>query len=496
MESQIIYGVENFLAGRRDIFSTFDEINEGNIVAAVNEALGFHVQNMNEEEYLYWYRRGYQPILKRHKERNSFILNKVVVNHAASIVAFKDGYFLTPAFYIGRNNASQDAVDTLNEYLYRSGKQVADTLLVDWFHTVGKAALFVDVADDNNEPVKCYALDPRSAFVVKSMRPGNAPLIGINIVIVGGKVKIDAYTRDYVYRLSGGDVGKGMLPRIDIATTAMTVDSVERNVLGKIPIIEYHANTCNAASFEFAVSLLDQINNISSNRCDGVEQFIQSLVVLYNAELPDGESADTIKEKGLMILKSNGDNRSDIKVISEELDQTQTQTLIDDLYQQVLTICAMPSTTKGGTSTSDTGAAVLARDGWYQADAAVRSTQDLFKESNRYFDEILIAVLKQKGLLDIELNDFELHFVRNETANVQSKAQSFQTLMAAGLHPELAAAKSGISNDPAADMKRSEPYIKMIWGDPAAVDSAEQTDGGEGEAIIVERPVDDFGGGV
>ena len=43
----------------------------------------------------------------------------------------------------------------------------------------------------------------------------------------------------------------------------------------------------------------------------------------------------------------------------------------------------------------------------------------------------------------IDISDFELAFVRNETANVQSKAQAFQTLMSAGLHPELAAAKSG-----------------------------------------------------
>ena len=34
------------------------------------------------------------------------------------------------------------------------------------------------------------------------------------------------------------------------------------------------------------------------------------------------------------------------------------------------------------------------------------------------------------------------------------------------MHPELAAAKSGISNDPVADMEMSEPYLKLIWGDP------------------------------
>ena len=81
---------------------------------------------------------------------------------------------------------------------------------------------------------------------------------------------------------------------------------------------------------------------------------------------------------------------------------------------------------------------------------------------------------------------------REETSNIQSKAQAFQTLMAAGFHPELAAKKSGVSNDPAADIKMSEPYLKMIWGDPTTVDRAERQGNGQGEAQIVES--DSFNG--
>jgi hypothetical protein len=114
----------------------------------------------------------------------------------------------------------------------------------------------------------------------------------------------------------------------------------------------------------------------------------------------------------------------------------------------------------------------------------------LFRESNRQFDRIVVEILRRKGLLDINLNDFELNFPHGETANVQSKAQAFQTLMAAGLHPELAAEKSGISSDPVKDMKMSEEYLKMIWGDPSKVDEAEQTNGGDGEATIVESDND------
>ena len=143
----------------------------------------------------------------------------------------------------------------------------------------------------------------------------------------------------------------------------------------------------------------------------------------------------------------------------------------------------MPTTTKGGKSTSDTGVATIYRDGWEQAAGAARNTEDLFKESNKQFDRIFVEILKRRGLLDISLSDFELHIDRGETVNVQAKAQAFQTLLAAGMHPELAAQKSGISNDPVADIEKSEDYLKMIWGDPSAPKP-------DGEAEIVESDND------
>ena len=96
-------------------------------------------------------------------------------------------------------------------------------------------------------------------------------------------------------------------------------------------------------------------------------------------------------------------------------------------------------------------------------------------------------VVTRRGLIkNLKHTDFALNFVRNETANMQSKAQSFQTLLAAGLHPELAAKKSGVSNDPVADIKMSEKYMRMIWGDPDAAEKAEESGNGQGEAIVVE----------
>lgn len=493
--------ITNNMFGRLDIYASFDEITPENIIGELNSALVYHVQNLMQENYLYWYRRNVQPILYRRKEVRPDILNIVQESHYDEICTFKNGFFMqSPAYFVSRRKGSQNKVNKLNEYLYRSGKLQADNEVINWFHTVGKGPLYVEPNDDPEVPFRAYSLDPRSAFVVYSLRPGNEPVMGVNFVVADEQAKFDVYTRDRVYHLSGTAVGKMMSTQVnsDFIATAVNVDKVEPNVLGYIPIIEYRYNDINTAAPELALPMLDALSSVLSNRMDGVEQFIQSLAVAVNCNFDADTTANDIRAAGMIVLKSVGENKADFKILSEQLDQQQTQTLTDYIYSQIQRICAIPFVDRQGRSYDSTGSAAMVTSGWYQAAAAARNTEDLFKKSNRYFERIIVEILRRKGLLDISLNDFELSITREETANIQSKAQAFQTLMAAGFHPELAAKKSGVSNDPVSDIKMSEKYLKLIWGDPDKVDNAESTGNAEekataeGEAEVIET--DNFTG--
>ena len=173
--------ITSYLHGRLPIYTTIDSLDglsSEEIIAEVNEAISIHVRNMIDMEYLYWYRRGITPIYNKTKEIRPEINNKISSAYAGAVVGFKNGYFLTqPATYIPRKGREETAekVSTLNEYLYRSGKHDVDNEIVDWFHTVGKADLFVRSVDDPEMPFEVAALDPRSAFVARSTRPGNKP---------------------------------------------------------------------------------------------------------------------------------------------------------------------------------------------------------------------------------------------------------------------------------------------------------------------------------
>lgn len=469
------------LTGRRTIWTSLDGFNprnKGEMIAELNSALSIHVVNLVAMEYLYWYRRGVAPIYARSKTVRPEINHKICVNHAEEIVTFKDGYFYTqPCNYVSRKEGDEvsDKVEKLNEYLYKSGKHTADNQMVDWFHTVGKADLFVQANDDPEVPFVAYALDPRSTFVARSLKPGAKPSYAVHTVTIDkDKLVLDVWDNNYVYTVMGTYKGTLATPYPDYTCTAVEVVDIKPNPLKRIPIIEYFYNSVHMGAFEAVIPLLDAINELQSDRLDGVDQFIQSLLVFYNCELGTDEDGNEItpamlREQGALFLQSIGENKADLKEISSQLDQSQTQIFIDNLYQQVLSICGMPlSNGDRGYSNASTATAQLARDGWYQADTVARNTEDLFKESNAYFDEIITTILREKKLLDIKATDFQLEFVRNETVNIQSKAQAFATLLASGLNPELAAKKSGVSNDPVSDIKMSEKYLKMIWGDPDA----------------------------
>lgn len=477
MENTRDIGVELF--GRLPIYTTidgFDPERPMDIIAEVNEALSIHVENILAMEYLYWYRRGITPIYGKTKEVRPEINNKINEAHAAEIVDFKNGFFLPQAaFYVSRKEDEEvnEKVKQLNEYLYVSGKQQADNELVDWFHTVGKADLFVRANDDDEVPFEAYAIDPRSAFVVKSLKPGNPVVYGVNVVTSGDKLYLDVWDRNNLYRCEGTVTGRLVTPEADYVCTATNVTEVRPNPLGEVPIIEYHYNSVYMSAFESVIPLLDAINQVQSDRLDGIDQFIQSLLIFYNCELGDDEDGNPIttqyvREAGALFLKSIGENKADVKELSSQLDQSQTQVLVDYLYQQVLAICGMPSTTKGGSSTSDTGLAVELRDGWQSAEMMARNCEDLFKKSNKQFDRIVLKLLKGKGLLDLSPNDFELNFIRNEVRGVQSKAQALNTLLQSGLHPVIALQKCGLSADPISDYETSKGYMRLRWGDPDA----------------------------
>jgi SPP1 family phage portal protein len=461
------------LFGRKKIFCDEPVITRDNVVSVLKEALKVHWQNRNEIDYLYQYYCGNQPILARAKKIRPEICNKIVENRANEIVTFKTGYLCgEPIQYVSRGGEQDvtDDISNLNDMMLLCGKSAHDKELAEWMYICGTGYRMVlsnkDVIntqivprlsigqpiDDLDEaPFNIYTLDPRNTFVVYHSGIGERPLMGVKYVIRKDRsVVYSVYTRNnYFEIIANNEYGDPQ------------VYWFEDRKLDEIPIIEYPLNVARLGAFEIVLSLLDAINTVQSNRLDGIEQFIQSLLVLYNCEIED-EAAKGIREAGIIKLKGVGDNKADVKVIAEQLDQQQTQTLVDYMYQTVLNIVGMPNR-NGGRSTSDTGSAVIMRDGWEAAEARAKSDELMFKESERKMLKLVLTILRATIGTSLRLADVEIKFTRRNYENLQSKSQVLSTLLQTGYCAlEEAYAISGISPDPTDSAKRGEEWHNKV----------------------------------
>ena len=460
MDTRVMYG-------RRVITTDVTEITAGNVVSVLEEAMKLHEPNRSEIDYLWKYYKGNQPILQRKKTVRPEICNKIVENRANEIVSFKVGYLCgEPIQYVGRNceEAVTNGIGTLNEFMFLVDKPALDQEVVEWDMICGTANRMVLAndtydADSDEAPFEMYTLDPRDSFVVYSNDVKRRRMLGVkyNTDDFGAKT-FSVYTDREYFTIKDGKVTE-----------------TKAHALGVVPIIEYPANNARLGAFEIVLPLLDAINNIESNRMDGIEQFIQAFVKFINCDITK-EDFESLKDLGAIKVKSVDGQQADVDIVTNELNQQQTQTLKDDAYQAVLTICGMPNR-NGGSSTSDTGSAVLLRDGWSLAESRAKDSELMFKRAEK---ETLRLVLKLcGGLADLKLKlrDIDMKFTRRNYDNIQSKSQVLVSMLQQPkVHPLLAFTHCGLFSDPESAYTISNKYYEeqMEKWEPVDVDDSDE----------------------
>ena len=416
--------------GRTQIYTDVEQITAENVVAVLMKALKAHAQNSNEIDYLWNYYRGKTPILGKTKEVRETINHKICVNRANEIVTFKLGYgFGEPIQYIrrGQDEKLTDDINQLNEYMFQENKQAEDNSLAEWLYVAGLGMRMTLPGADKDEPFKIYTLDPRYSFVVRYNGLGEPVVMGVKYIVKENKQPVySVYTADTYYEIESGVITKA-----------------QPHVLGGVPIFEYPANAARLGAFEIVLPLLDAINEVESNRLDDVVQFVNSFLALLGGSI-DEETAKKLDEFKMLCLPEG----VDAKYLSVAMQQSDTQVLADNLYEYVLTICGLPNR-NGGSSTSDTGSAVIMRDGWESAEAQMKSVENEWKRSEKQFLKMVLRILEDMGDIKLSIRDVEIKFSRRNYDNLQTKSQVLTTLLNnPKIHPELAFLHSGLFLDP------------------------------------------------
>ena len=470
------------LKGRREIFTDEKEITKQNISKVLAEAFQVHLLNAAEIKYLQEYERGVQPILKRVKDIRPEINNKIVENHAAEITAFKVGYvFGSPITFVQRASVDVDGnkgtvddkkIAILNEMMFEEGKATQDQVLGKDISVcgIGYRIVLPKKIKEGISAFNILRLNPTTTFVIKFNDLYKKSAVGVSyITLSDGSVRVGAYTENQYFELTGRDF------------VSLKVINAVPNRIG-IPIIEYKNDDERMGCFERVISLLDALNEATSDRLNGLAQFIQAILWMNNCEI-DSDQMEQMKDKLGLLTKSEPGNPASVQYLTATLDQAQTQTLVDYLYEQVLQIAGVPG--REQSTGGNTGQAIMLSNGWQLAETHAQALVNTFTESEKEMLKVVLKILKlteTSEVADLKLSDVDVKFSRNRTDSLLVKTQGLMNQLQAGIHPLIAITHCGLYSDPQSVWNDSKAYMgKWLY------DTEEEDVDGEGTVSEIKR---------
>ena len=407
--------------GRQIIYTNKTAIKGENIVEELNKALVIHNQNSVEIEYLDRYYRGDQPILYRKKANRPEVNNKIVMNLAYELVERKTAEICAePIQYVlrGTDNDKSEQITELNVTMDSESKQEVDIDICRWRSICGTAYRFIgnDEADGllDESDFALFSENPIYTFVVYF--PNGRPAFSCQIREgENGESIYFCYTKGEWFEIKDGKISRNGI-----------------NGNGAIPVIEYPNNARRISDIEITLPITDAINTLSSDRINGVEQFVCAWVKFINCEIDQKTFRDMRQEGALVVKSNNGENKADVDVMCNELNQTEGQVVFDDLFEKFLSIQGLAN--RGQNTGGDTQGAVNLRNGHYDAGLRTAINEPILKKSERMSLKIILNRLRIKRGFTLMPSDIEIHINHNKLDNILVKAEVLQILLNSGIH--------------------------------------------------------------
>lgn len=435
--------------GRKIAYTNVSQITPNNIVAVVGSCIGCFNYNKTVIEYLWNYYKGDQPVHYREKTANEDINNRVSENHAYELVQFKVGQtYGEPIQFISRrdDDATNKAVDELNDYMADANKQEKDIKAGEWQSATGTSFKAIQFTGDKELPFRIVAPNPINTFVIYN-ESTEEPMLAVQELKdeTGEHYKL-CYTKSHECKLKNGKVLDWQL-----------------HGFGDVPIVEYPNNHERLSDIELVIDLLDAINNMQSNRMDSIQQFVEYWVKFVNCEI-DKETFEEMKLSHALTVKSNNkDNKADVEIMTQELNQSESQVAKKDLWDNALAILAIPN--KEGNTGGDTQGAVELRNGWDFSKTRTKLKDPVVKSAEKRIAKVVLNVIRVKGKeeLKIGIRDFDVQINHSPTDNLVVKCQALQYLLQCGIHPLVAIKTVGLWGDAEKTFLESQPYLKNLW---------------------------------
>lgn len=433
--------------GRKIAYTDVERITVANVVKVIGDCIGVFYGNKTAIRYLWRYYKGDQPVLYRTKISNEDIINKIVENHAYEIVQFKVGQtYGEPVQFISRSDDKNinKAVDELNDFMADANKQEKDIKAGEWQSATGTSFKAVQ-RKDGDVPFRIVAPSPMNTFVIYN-RSTEEPILSVQeLKDEGGQCYKMAFSDNMSFKIVNSKVVETKL-----------------HTFGVIPIVEFPNNHERISDIELVISMLDAINNMQSNRMDGIEQFVQSWIKFVNCEVDEEQFAKMKMNRALVVKSINKDNKSDVDVMTQELNQTQCQVSKDDLWDNALSILAIP--TKQSNTGGDTQGAVQLRNGWDFSKTRAKLKDPIVKSAEKRLATATLNTLRLADCdLKLSIRDFDVQINHSPQDNMYTKAQTLLQLLQCGINPLVAIKTVGLWGDAEKTFNMSKPYLENLW---------------------------------
>lgn len=445
--------------GRKIAYTNVSEITEANILGVLGKSIGIFNANKTIVEYLWDYKNGDQPIRYRSKRVRDDVNNPIVENHAWEIVRFKNGQTNGEPIQcvcISKNEGTNKEIDKFNTYCMASGKHSRDISSGEWTSAVGTGFKAIQRRKNDEIPFRITVPTPMNTFIIYSSQTEEPMLAVQELKDENDERYYLCFSETHEYRIKNST-----LQTLDVLSNGTEIKS-RLHAFGGIPIVEYPNNQCRVSDVELVIDLLDAINNMQSNRMDAIEQFVQSWVKFVNCSV-DKDTFQDMKLSGALVVKSNnGENKADVDIMTQELNQSESQVAKKDLWDNALSISAIPN--KEGNTGGDTQGAVELRNGWDFSKQAAKLKDPYIIDSERRLNTVIRNVLRQSGKeCKFEELDYKVQISHSPTDNMQVKAQVYQLLVQSGIHPLIAITTCGLWTDSEKIYLMSKPYLDVLY---------------------------------
>lgn len=330
---------------------------EGYDETALNKELIYkliqkHAQERQRLKKLKSYYMGEHAILK-HERRNKNAPNfKTVANHAKDIADTATGYFMGNA--IKYNNTAEGDLEPLLVAFDGAEIDQVDAQNALNMSIYGRAYEYIYAKEGLTE-LDSTSVDPENVFIVYDDSIERKALFAVYYYEIkddtkdATKYQAEVFTQNLHYHIVLRDSSTGTTQN----------EQVEPHNLGQIPIIEYRNNHFAIGDYEQQISLIDAYNSLMGNRVNDKEQAVESILVLYGAQLADNledarEAMSILAEEGLLELPT--DAKADF--LKNALDENATEILRKALKEDIYTFSHVPNLTDENFAGNSSGVAM------------------------------------------------------------------------------------------------------------------------------------------